>query len=156
VWNGISEFTSVPLVARNVGACEYAVALQMVGVAPRYRGVDLEGGMSSTISGRCWMCMQVGLSLDLVRLEDQRCFVSGVPVSLDDSHFGCWHVMFASCCVSGAEDFDTSICTFPMVIRKRSSVRSNYWSEDQQVNLFDTKFVFVFVLGTILFRLGRI
>jgi len=29
------------------------------------------GGMSSTISGTCWMCMQVGLSLDPVRRLEQ-------------------------------------------------------------------------------------
>lgn len=60
--------------------------------------------------------------------------VSVVLLSLDDSHSGCWHVMFASCCISGAGDFDTSICTVPMVIRKYSSVRNKYWPEDQQVN----------------------
>lgn len=34
-------------------------------------GVDMGvgGGMSSTISGTCWMCMHGGLSLDPVRFE---------------------------------------------------------------------------------------
>jgi hypothetical protein len=79
--------------------------------------------------------MQVGLSLDPVRPLDQRglqCLSSSF--SLDDSHFGCWHVMFASCCISGAGDFDTTICTVSMVIRKYISVRNKYWAEDQQVN----------------------
>jgi len=40
--------------------------------------------------------------------------------------------MFASCCISGAGDFDTSICKVPMVIRKYFSIRNKYWPEDQQ------------------------
>lgn len=50
------------------------VALQTLGVCIVDNGVGWEGGvdvekggMSSTISGTCWMYMQVGLSLDPVR-----------------------------------------------------------------------------------------
>lgn len=118
------------------------VALQTLGVCIVDNGVGCgeetwkrRGGDVLHYSGTCLMCMQVGLSLDPVRRLDQggvQC--PSCSLSLDDSHFGCWHVMFASCCISGAEESDSSICTVPMVIRKYSSVRNKYWPEDQQVN----------------------
>lgn len=121
------------------------------------------GGMSSTtISGTCWMCMQGGLSLDPVRFEIGAASCSWrVKISSDDSHFGCWHVMFASCCVLGAEEFDAYNHTVPMVIRKHSSivfasVKNIHWSEDQQVNLFATKFRTYVRIKTTLFKTGRI
>jgi hypothetical protein len=134
LWNFVSEFSSLPLVSRDVRAWQLATKFETEGRATaEWRG-DW-GGMSSTISGTCWTCVQVFAILSL----DQRLLLRGEVQLVDESLLSFWHVMFASSCISETEEFDTWTNKFLMVIREHSSVtlacvQNNHWSDDQQVN----------------------